>query len=240
MRRETVKRNSKINLLLMVVVLLSGCAASGPTPRGSNIDELPMYGGMDRKSNPSLREADETLIAGVTKEFGSPAKASQAFVDQGIRYYQVDNYSMAMKRFNQAWLIDPTNSGAFWGFAIVYHDEGKNCEARRMLEKAVALGLSNPISLADAGRIYTLCAVSDESAGPALKEQYIQQSDEFYKKAESGAPGNDYIYGSWATAYYWRGDYENAWKMVNKQRSLGGTPGGQFINLLRSKMPEPH
>lgn len=199
-----------------------------------------MYGGMDRKSVPKLREADETLISGVTKEFGSRRKASEGFVDQGIRYYQVDNYSMAMKRFNQAWLIDPTNPGAFWGFAIVYHDEGKNCEAREMFEKALSLVLSNPIPLSDAGRVFTLCAVGDELIGPATKEQYMQKSEELYKKAESAAPGNDYIYGSWATAYYWRGDYANAWKMVDKQRSLGGTPSGQFINLLRSKLSEPY
>lgn len=240
MRRETLNHNSKVNLLLLVIVLLSGCMASGPTPTGSNIAEIPMYGGMDRKSDPRLREADETLIAGVTKEFGSREKASQVFVDQGIRYYQVDNYSMAMKRFNQAWLIDPSSPGVFWGFAIVYHDEGKNCQAREMLEKAVSLGLSNPISLADAGRIYTLCAVGGEIVDATTKERYLQQSEEFYKQAESAAPGNDYIYGLWATAYYWRGDYVNAWKMVNKQRSLGGTPGGQFINLLRAKMAEPH
>lgn len=137
-----------------------------------------MYGGMDRNSVPSLKEADEALISGVTEEFGSREKASQAFVDQGIRYYQVDNYSMAMKRFNQAWLIAPSNPGAFWGFAIVCHDEGKNCEAREMFKKALALGLSNPISLLDAGRGYTRCAVGDSSFDPAKKEQYLQKSEQ--------------------------------------------------------------
>jgi hypothetical protein len=52
-------------------------------------------------------------------------------------------------------------------------------------------------------------------------------------------PTNQKLYGSWAIAHYWQGNYADAWKMVNKQRMLGGTPGESFLNLLRSKMPEP-
>lgn len=229
-----------IVILLIVTFVLTSCVSPGYNPRGNSIDQMPMYGGYDRKSNPQLRKADETLIANVTKEFGSRERASQTFIDQGIRYYYVNNFSMAMKRFNQAWLVLPTNPDVFWGFAIVYHDESKNCKSREMFEKALELGLSKPIALADAGRVYTLCAVSDKSLDKKTKNSYINKSDALYKQALSRAPGHSYIYGSRASAYYWRGAYADAWKMVQKQRSLGGTPGAKFINILREKMPEPH
>jgi Flp pilus assembly protein TadD len=198
-----------------------------------------MYGGMDRQSVPQQKQADEQLIAGTTKEFGSREKASDAFVDQGVRYYMLDNYAAAMRRFNQAWLLNPKNPEAFWGFAMVFHDEGKNCEARNWIDRALELNLSKPIALADAGRIYTLCAVSNQSLELSTKNQQFSISEELYKKADSISPNNDYVYSSWATAYYWRGDYARAWEMVARARAVGHTFHGPFINLLRQKMPEP-
>lgn len=221
-------------------LVLTGClATTSAGPRGTGIDQQAMYGGIDRNVNPQLKAGDEQFIAGVTKEFGSRESASDRFVEQGIRYYYQNNYSMAMKRFNQAWLLNPKNPEAFWGFAIVYHDEGKNCEAKKMIDRALELKLSKPIALADAGRMYTLCAVGDESLSQAAKEQHFAISEELYKKADAVAPNNDYIHGSWATAYYWRGDYARSWEIVAKARRLGFVFPGQFINLLRQKMPEP-
>lgn len=234
--------NMRKCLVLVVLgsVFLTGClATTSGGPRGTGIDQQPMYGGIDRNTNPQLKAGDEQFIAGVTKEFGSRENASDRFVEQGIRHYYQNNYSMAMKRFNQAWLLNPRNPEAFWGFAIVYHDEGKNCEAKDMIDRAVELKLNKPIALADAGRIYTLCAVSDESLNQTTKEQFFTKSEELYKMAVAAAPNNDYIHGSWATAYYWRGDYARSWEMVAKARRLGYEFPSQFINLLRQKMPEP-
>jgi tetratricopeptide (TPR) repeat protein len=230
----------RVWLAISAAAILGGCAAGGgPAPRGSGIDQVPMYGGIDRHSVPQLKQADEELIAGTTKEFGSREKASDAFVDQGIRYYKADNYAAAMRRLNQAWTLNPNNPDVFWGFGMVFHDEGNVCEAKNMIDRAISLDLSKPIALADAGRIYTLCAASSQSLDPATKQQYFTTSEELYKKASSASPNSDYIYGSWATAYYWRGDYARSWEMVAKARSLGFVFPRQFLILLRQKMPEP-
>jgi len=230
----------RVCVAILIVAILGGCATGGgPARRGNGIDQMPMYGGMDRQSVPQLKQADEQLIAETTKEFGSREKASGAFVDQGIRYYKVDNYAAAMRRFNQAWLLNPNNPDVFWGFGIVFHDEGRVCEAKDMIDRAISLKLSKPIALADAGRIYTLCGASNQSFDSATKQKYFETSEDLYEKASSASPNNDYVPGSWATAYYWRGDYARSWQMVAKARSLGFVFPGQFINLLRQKMPEP-
>lgn len=225
--------------IIFTVGFLSSCATQTDGQRGIEIDQEPMYGGIDRKADPQLNAADEQLISGVTKEFGSREKASDAFVEQGTWFYKQDNYAMAMKRFNQAWLLNQDNPGAYWGFAVVYHDKGKNCDAKSMIDRALVLHLSNSIHLSDAGRIYTLCAVSDASLSQEVKSQYFAKSDDLYRKASGESSNNDYVFGSWATALYWQGDYAGAWEKVAKQRALGGTPPGRSINLLRSKMPEP-
>jgi tetratricopeptide (TPR) repeat protein len=226
--------------VFFMTLALVGCLATTSASGNKNIDQLPMYGGLDRQSVPELKAADEEFISGTTKEFGSREKASDTFVEQGIRYYQQNNYPAAMRRFNQAWLLNSKNPNAFWGFAVVYHDQERICEAKDMIDRALGLNLSKPIALADAGRIYTLCAVFREKPfDPATKSALFSKSEELFKRADAASPNNDYVSGLWASAYYWQGNYAKAWEKVEKMRSAGGTPPGAFINMLREKMPEP-
>ena len=95
-----------------------------------------MYGGLDRNSDPSLRAADEKLIADTARHYGSREKASAVFTGNGFAFYGRDDLANAMRRFNQAWLLDPNNPEAYFGFAVVLHDKGKNCEAATQFEKA--------------------------------------------------------------------------------------------------------
>jgi hypothetical protein len=44
----------------------------------TRVDEVPMYGGLDRTKFPELVEADKQFISGAMQEFGSREKASQA------------------------------------------------------------------------------------------------------------------------------------------------------------------
>ena len=142
------------------VLLLSACATSGPPLADSN-DQLPMYGGSDRQADPGLRAADDRLTAELLQRYGNPQAAARNLLDQGVRYFKAGDYAMAMKSFNQAWLMDPNGPEPFWGFAVVYDDQGKSCMAKAMVDRALSLNLSKPAELADAGRIYTYCAVSD-------------------------------------------------------------------------------
>ena len=140
-----------------LALLMTSCMETGPQ-RGKGIDQEPMYGGMDRQSVPLLREADEDFITKVTKEYGSREKASLLWVNQGLKWYRMDNYAMAMKRFNQAWLLDPKNPLAFYGFAIVYHDEGQNCRSKEMIDRSIGTQTfsSNTVSVCRS-YIYTMC-----------------------------------------------------------------------------------
>ena len=80
-----------------------------------------MYGGMDRSAVPELKAADEQFISSVPKQFGSRERASQLWMGQGYRFYQRDELDIAMKRLNQAWLLNPRNPEAYMGFGAILH-----------------------------------------------------------------------------------------------------------------------
>lgn len=198
-----------------------------------------MYGGQDRASDPALAQADQRLIRATTAEFGSRRAASAAFVDHGFALYFEGEVSEAMQRFNQAWLIDADNPDVYWGFASIEHAEEKPCEAKRMIDMGLERGLADPDALADAGRLYTLCTVASAGLGVEEREQAFHASDRLFFRALGLRADSGYLYASWAKAYYWRGDFANAWAMVRKSELYGARPAEPFMAQLRAAQPEP-
>ena len=73
--------NYRISIFLFASIIgfSQSIRAEGQTP----IDQVPMYGGMDRAAVPELKAADEKLIADTTSHFGTREKASAAFWRDG-------------------------------------------------------------------------------------------------------------------------------------------------------------
>lgn len=234
-----MKKFSLISILA-ASVLLSGCLMTAPVKEENRIDEVAMYGGIDRSKYPVLKAADEKFIADVTAQFGSRERASILWVNQGYKFYRQDHLGMAMRRFNQAWLLNPDNSEVYTGFAAVLSEQDKECEAMQMMEKALAMPHYEFQGVyPDAGRIVTLCSVSDKTLSAEGKAKLWARSEELYKKGEQVEPNKQYLYDSWATAYYWQGKYADAWAMVAKARKLGGQTSKRFLGMLQAKMPQP-
>ncbi len=203
------------------------------------IDQVPMYGAMDRSKVPVLKKGDQDLIANGIKGFGTREKAADAWFSVGWKYYQKDDLQNAMRRFNQAWLLNPNDPKPFWGFAMVKHDLGKAIEAEKLMAKAFDLGFRGADFLADYGRISTLTTIEDPKLPSDTKAAYLKKSDEMYALSEKTEAKNAYLYGSWATAMFWRGDYLAAWEKVRKQRELGDQPNPKFLSMLAAKSPDP-
>lgn len=231
----------KVLVVAFLAFTLVSCATQAPSGGGIPIDLVPMYGGMNRNADPGLKEGDEQFIAGVTREFGTREKASAEFVETGFQYFRSNDLANAMRRFNQSWLLNPDNPEAYVGFASVISAQGKACEATRLMEKALAL---NPPEVQgiypDAGSMFALCGASDKSLSPTEKLNVLRRSEEIFAIAEQVEPNKAYVYDQWATAYFWRGQLAEAWTMVKKQRAAGGVPDEEFLQLLRSEMPEPN
>jgi len=236
----------RLFLIFFVVgsLWLAGCSSAPPAAPtmipSTRADEVPMYGGMDRSKSPEMRAADEKFIADVTQHYGSREQASRAWVEQGFKFYQQDNLDLAMRRFNQAWLLNPANPEVYAGFGAVLFDQQKYCDAMQMMDRALAL---NPPSFqgiyTDAARTITLCAVNDQKLSPEARARMFARADDLYRKAVDVEPNKQYTYGSWASSYYFREQYADAWSMVAKQRAAGGKPTEKFLAQLRAKMPEP-
>ncbi|MEC4674728.1 MAG: hypothetical protein VST68_11110 [Nitrospirota bacterium] len=223
----------QLNIVTVGILLfiLASCATQE--------DSLPMYGGMERNTIPEIKTADEKLIQENTKFYGSRENASAVFVNRGFKLYQEHDLDGAMRRFNQAWILNPNNPEVYWGFASVLHNQGENCESMSMIEKALGFNTYFTGLYPDAGRIIVLCTVSDAQQEPAQKVKNFQRSEKLFGEAVEKDINKGYVYALWATAYYWQEQYEEAWNMVQKSKENGGQVSDQFLSLLSEKMPEP-
>ena len=229
--------------ILAQLLWLPGCAIKMPAraPALAVSVEAPMYAGADRSASATLRAGDEREAAeAMNAHGGSAGAASQARVEQGYRLYREQQPGMAMRRFNQAWLLNPDNPEVYAGFAVILENQRKVCQAMSMMDRAISL---NPPAFrgiyTDAGRIAARCAAEDKTLPPEARIAATTRSDEWYRKGEAVEPDKGYLYASWATAYYRRGQYGEAWTMVHKSRAAGGSPDPAFVRMLRARMPEP-
>ncbi len=208
----------------------------------TQIDLLPMYGGVDRSSILKLKNGDEKFISDVTTQYGTREAAARRWIEQAFEFYHKNMLKMAMKRFNQAWLLNPNDAEIFHGFSVVLYAQGNNCGALKMAEQTIligtqSLGLNEAGFLADAGLITSLCAISKETS-KKNKQKYINKSDELFQKSEK-LVASSYLYDKWWQALYWRGKYESAWKKIFLMRKKGGEPEPSYLAELRKKKPEP-
>ena len=107
------------------------------------INELPMFGGYEKTA--AQVDADERFLQTVLPSFaGDRAAAAEHFAQVGWNLYYGDDRSTAIKRFNQAWLLDPENAHALWGFAVICRERGNVHDALRYYRMALDAGSQAP------------------------------------------------------------------------------------------------
>lgn len=78
-----------------------------------------MFGGNNIAKTIDLIEADKKLIDNVIKQFGNEDSASKIYNLYAWEEFYKGNIKTAMRRFNQAWLLDSNNASAYFGFSAV-------------------------------------------------------------------------------------------------------------------------
>ncbi len=105
------------------------------------INELPMFGHIQK--TPKQQQSDKRFVEQITKDGRSPEAAAEYVARVGWSAFNQGDCSLAMKRFNQAWLLDPKNQSALWGFAAICMDRGQVEEAVRYYRMAIDSGPEN-------------------------------------------------------------------------------------------------
>jgi tetratricopeptide (TPR) repeat protein len=219
--------------------LLTGCLVTSPQKQQIRIDEVPMYGGMDRSVIPEVKAADEKFISDVSAQFGSREKASLIWVNQGFKFYQENKLGMAMRRFNQAWLLNPKNPEVYAGIASILNDQGKSCAAAEQMETALSLNPPKYQGIySDAGYINAMCAVNEKPQDSEDRQRFLDRSEQIFINAEAVELNKGYLYGLWARAYFRQGKTLESKQMIARQIEAGGKPDANLVANIEYKLKD--
>lgn len=116
--------------------------------------------------------ADKEFVAAVSRNQNGDLKAGAKFsVAQGWDAFDKGDLNVAIRRFNQAWLLDPENGEIYYGFALVTHLRGEGlAETERWLTKAESLMPGNVDLLSDYGQVL------EDNRDPARARTYLEKA----------------------------------------------------------------
>ncbi len=178
-------RISTISVSIIFLGLLPLICTGEPVLAQS--DNLPgneqiMYGGKEK--NAAQKAADRKFLAAVERRGISRRDAAIHASKRGFQFLRKGDLSTAIKRFNQAWLLDAEYGGAYWGFAIIAHQRDKDAgAAQQMFARAAELLPRDADLQVDMGRFY------GKSGDPAKAISFFKRALELDENARDAHMG---------------------------------------------------
>jgi Tfp pilus assembly protein PilF len=187
----------------------------------TNIRLLPKYGHIQKNEN--QKKADKSFIETALKQDSTPRKASDHLIRLGFSYLYRD-IKTAMYRFNQAYLLDSTNTDIYWGYGGVYMTLGEFAKAEKQYLEGLALDPSNTHLLTDYGtyfmaQYYNLQPIDEKGALKNLDSAIM-----YIAKSYQLDPLDQNTSFKLSVCYWNKGDCDNAWKYYDLCKALGGQP----------------
>jgi tetratricopeptide (TPR) repeat protein len=204
-------RNMNIKTLFLFIstfALFQSCQSQ--CPEGINL--LPMYGKKE-KCQEQL-DSDKEFLTEIDKMFKSREEAAKSYSSKGWDYFYKKDFETAMKRFNQAWLLNDKNYEIYWGFANIRGSQNQFEEAKDLFDLAKKLNPTNANFF-----------ISSASANTSLYNQN-KNLDLFktmisdYQKAVQIDPKNAQIYAKLAAAFLYLKDKEKATDYLKQAEEL--------------------
>jgi len=199
----------------------------------TNIRLLPKYGYIT-KSEGQIK-ADQEFINLALEKDSTNRKASAHLVQIGFNYLYRD-IKTAMYRFNQAYLLDSTNTDIYWGYGGVYMILGEYEKAKQQYLEGLFINPKNTHLLTDYAtylmtQFYALQPIDKKGALTNLDSAII-----FMTKSYQIDPTDQNTTFKLSICYWNNGDCINAWKFYDICKALGGQPiTKEYTNDLNKK-----
>jgi tetratricopeptide (TPR) repeat protein len=103
---------------------MTSCAIINPDYKISRSNTIPMYGHIQKTDY--FKQADEEFIKTAISEFDTREKATLGYAQIAWNHLSKNYNDLAIKRFNQVWLLDSLSADAYFGFAACAELKGKS------------------------------------------------------------------------------------------------------------------
>jgi tetratricopeptide (TPR) repeat protein len=211
--------------LTFICSLFVGCSSAQDCNPSINL--LPMYGNIP-KCKEQL-QSDKKFIAFADLKFKDRKTASLSYIKLGWDYYYKNDPETAMKRFNQAWLLDSLNADIYWGFGNLLGKKGELKASIPYFEKSLRLNQNN--SKVYEGLAISYCLLFDKTRDLKILNKAI----ETLRKADSLDKNNPRILAQLTTAYSYYVQKDSAYKYLSLTDKIDPTAIHPEVRALLKK-----
>ena len=201
------------------------------------VSDIPFYGG---STDPDVLASHKIFINTMIIGFGTREKASQDATQRAWDCFARSDDRTAMRRFNQAWLLDDKNPKAYWGIGILVGLQAPNAaEPMDKLNLSIALldiamqTLSNDVNL-----------VVDLAHSHSGKASYLRSIGRDYSEASERAlalfehaltmdPTHPLLHQNWIGHYLAMGQIEAASERLREAQAQGVMIPSEMLEALR-------
>jgi len=241
----------KKNILLIMCLLFcysiySGCSKQIP------LNEQPMYGG--EAPTAEEQKIHDQFIKEAIADSGSREAAIRSMLDLAHKHYHKGELDIAMRRFNQAWLLDQKNYDVYFGFARILDKNNKLKDAINMYSKAIKIDSKRIDAWHNRALDYYHVgkygeAISDltnavkitpndaklyhDRASCYIRTNELDRAISDFSKALEIDPNAVRTLNDRAILYFKMKEYDKSWEDVNKAIQLGYNPNPRFIGALK-------
>ena len=204
--------------------------------------QRPMFGQPDVIRPDHLKKADEAFVREAVAKYRSREAASRAFAAQGWAELRTGEKDLALENFNRAWLLNPKNYQAFWGFSAVLSARGKLLDAIEQLDTARELiddskeAVALLLDMAVVNSAYAASLPQDKQLDRA---QYFVKANQCFVESLEIDPGNADGWRAWAISLYDQQRYSEAAVKAQRAQELKAEPfPPNFLRDLKARVAE--
>lgn len=196
----------------------------------------PEYGNIPK--TPEQVESDLQFVESLLKEFdGNKMIAGKKMTELGFQYlYEKGDFVTAMRRFNQAFLVEPNNADIYYGYGTIFFNLGEMKKARKQYEKGLELNPDHAEILTDYGTTYLGDFYDNfESNKEVANENLVLAEDYLNKSYKIDRDNSNTIY-KLAVVNMYLENCKNAWKYLELAQEMENPNlTAAFENELKTK-----
>jgi tetratricopeptide (TPR) repeat protein len=210
----------------LAIVLLTLCSLSSLAQQMSyedfkndaktQINLQPEYGNVQKSQ--VEKDEDAAFIKTVLASDTTMHRGSEHLVSLGFTHLYQGDIETAMRRFNQAWLLDPKNENAYWGYGAIYGTFNDYDAALVQYNKGLAINPNSTKILTDKATIYMMRFQKGGSI------DNLKSAIDIFKASYLIDKTNQNTLFKLSICYFLNNDCKAALNYYNDCEKLGGTP----------------
>lgn len=191
----------------------------------ANIRLLPRYG--HKQKTGEQRQSDRSFVDEMLQQErfkGDRTAASNHMIGLGFDYLYRGDMKTAMYRFNQAYLLDSSNTDIYWGYGGVYMTLGAYDQARVQYEEGLSNNPDNTHLLTDLATYFMTQYQALYPLDIKIALSKLDTAVTLLTRSFERDPKDQNTTFKLSACYLMKGDCDNAWKYHDACKSLGGKP----------------